>query len=147
MNIKEITKKTSLDNNIKEKSKFIDVLKGSITAIVITLISLVIFSTVLANTNINENTIIPVIIAVTAISILIGSIISVSKISKKGLLNGALVGLIYIAIIYLLSSMVNGNFSFDSNSLIIIISAKIAGLFGGIIRVTLIRLFRETNRY
>ena len=99
MNIKEITKITSLDNNIKEKSKFIDVLKGSITAIVITLISLVIFSTVLANTNINENTIIPVIIAVTAISILIGSIISVSKISKKGLLNGALVGLIYIAII------------------------------------------------
>lgn len=139
MNIKEITKKTSLDNNIKEKSKFIDVLKGSITAIVITLISLVIFSMVLANTNINENTIIPVIIAVTAISILIGSIISVSKISKKGLLNGALVGLIYIAIIYLLSSMVNGNFSFDFNSLIIIISAIIAGMFGGIIGVNLKR--------
>lgn len=139
MNIKEITKKTSLDNNIKEKSKFIDVLKGSITAIVITLISLVIFSTVLANTNINENTIIPVIIAVTAISILIGSIISVSKISKKGLLNGALVGLIYITIIYLLSSLVNGNFSFDFNSLIIIISAIIAGMFGGIIGVNLKR--------
>lgn len=139
MNIKEITKITSLDNNIKEKSKFIDVLKGSITAIVITLISLVIFSMVLANTNINENTIIPVIIAVTAISILIGSIISVSKISKKGLLNGALVGLIYIAIIYLLSSMVNGNFSFDFNSLIIIISAIIAGMFGGIIGVNLKR--------
>ena len=139
MNIKEITKKTSLDNNIKEKSKFINLLKGSITAIVITLISLVIFSTVLANTNINENTIIPVIIAVTAISILIGSIISVSKISKKGLLNGALVGLIYITIIYLLSSLVNGNFSFDLNSLIIIISAIIAGMFGGIIGVNLKR--------
>ena len=139
MNIKEITKITSLDNNIKEKSKFIDVLKGSITAIVITLISLVIFSTVLANTNINENTIIPVIIAVAAISILIGSIISVSKISKKGLLNGALEGLIFIAIIYLLSSMVNGNFSFDFNSLIIIISAIIAGMFGGIIGVNLKR--------
>ncbi len=139
MNIKEITKKTSLDNNIKEKSKFINLLKGSITAIVITLISLVIFSTVLANTNINENTIIPVIIAVTAISILIGSIISVSKISKKGLLNGALVGLIYITIIYLLSSLVNGNFSFDFNSLIIIISAIIAGMFGGIIGVNLKR--------
>ena len=139
MNIKEITKKTSLDNNIKEKSKFINLLKGSITAIVITLISLVIFSTVLANTNINENTIIPVIIAVTAISILIGSIISVSKISKKGLLNGALVGLIYITIIYLLSSLVNRNFSFDFNSLIIIISAIIAGMFGGIIGVNLKR--------
>lgn len=139
MNIKEITKKTSLDNNIKEKSKFINVLKGSITAIVITLISLVIFSTILANTNINENTIIPVIIAVTAISILIGSIISVSKISKKGLLNGALVGLIYIAIIYLLSSLVNGNFSFDLNSLIITIFAIIAGMFGGIIGVNLKR--------
>ena len=139
MYIKVITKKTSLDNNIKEKSKFINLLKGSITAIVITLISLVIFSTVLANTNINENTIIPVIIAVTAISILIGSIISVSKISKKGLLNGALVGLIYITIIYLLSSLVNGNFSFDFNSLIIIISAIIAGMFGGIIGVNLKR--------
>lgn len=139
MNIKEITKKTSLDNNIKEKSKFINLLKGSITAIVITLISLVIFSTVLANTNINENTIIPVIIAVTAISILIGSIISVSKISKKGLLNGALVGLIYITIIYLLSSLVNRNFLFDFNSLIIIISAIIAGMFGGIIGVNLKR--------
>ncbi|MGN1326748.1 MAG: TIGR04086 family membrane protein, partial [Clostridia bacterium] len=74
---------------------------------------------------------------ITAISIFIGSIISVSKIEKKGILNGALVGLIYILSIYLISSIISGSFAIDINSIILIIVAILAGMIGGIIGVNI----------
>jgi len=111
------------------------VLKGSITAIVMTLILLLIYSGLLTYTNINENTMPVVIIIVTAISILVGSLIASSKIKKSGLTNGALVGLIYICVIYLLSSIISKNFGLNTYSFIMIIASIIAGAIGGIIGV------------
>ena len=96
MNVKDITKNMVSERKTKEDSNFVRIIKGSILSIILTIICLLIFSLILAYTNISEKTMIPVITAVTAISILAGSIISVSKIEKKGIINGTLVGLIYI---------------------------------------------------
>ena len=68
----------------------IRIIKGSITAIVITLILLFIFSIILTYTSIKESAMSPVVIVITAVSILIGSSISTLKIKKMGLVNGAL---------------------------------------------------------
>lgn len=111
------------------------IIKGSITAIIITLILLLVYSCLLTYTNINENTMPVVIVIVTAISILVGSLISSSNIKKNGLANGALVALIYIVTIYLLSSIISGNFGLNMYSLIMIIASVIAGAAGGIIGV------------
>lgn len=81
------------------------VIKGSIFSIVISIILLLIYATVLTYTNVSENTMTVVLIAISGISILIGSSISGFKIKKQGMLNGALVGLIYMIFIYLLSSI------------------------------------------
>ena len=81
------------------------VIKGSIFSIVISIILLLIYATVLTYTNVSENTMTVVLIAISGISILIGSSISSFKIKKQGMLNGALVGLIYMIFIYLLSSI------------------------------------------
>lgn len=137
MNIKEITKKTLNESGTKNDSRILKIIKGSVIAILITLILLIIFSVVLANTNVNENTIVPVVTAIVAISILIGSIISISKIEKKGLLNGALVGLIYIITTYLFSSIVIGSFAINLNSVILMVAAVLAGMLGGIIGVNI----------
>lgn len=137
MNVKDITKNMVSERKTKEDSNFVRIIKGSILSIILTIICLLIFSLILAYTNIPEKTMIPVITAVTAISILAGSIISVSKIEKKGIINEALVGLIYILTIYIISSIAKGNFGITINSIILIASAIIAGMLGGIIGVNI----------
>ena len=79
----------------------------------------------------------PVVIIITSVSILIGSSISTLKIKKKGMINGGIVGLIYIVTIYVLSSISGAGFSLGLNSIIMAISAIIAGMIGGIIGINL----------
>ena len=112
-----------------------EIIKGVIISIIFTLIFLFVFSIILTYTNISESFIVPVIIVVTAISIFIGSSIGNIKKKKNGLLNGALIGGIYLLSIYLLSGIINQNFSLTMASLIIIVAGMICGMFGGIIGV------------
>ena len=111
------------------------ILKGSIISIITTLILLIIFSAMLTYTNINENTMPTVIIICTALSILIGSQIATSKIKKNGILNGALVGIIYIAFLYIISSCITKNFSLNNYSIIMMLVSILIGGVGGIIGV------------
>jgi len=114
---------------------FLNIVKGVIISIIFTLIFLFIFSIILTYTSISESFITPVIVVVTAISIFIGSSIGNIKMKKNGLLNGALIGGIYLLSIYLLSGIINQNFSLSMASIIIIIAGMICGMFGGIIGV------------
>lgn len=110
-------------------------LKGSVFSMLVTVVLLIIFATLLTYTNINENTMPTVIIIVTALSILIGSEISTSKIKKNGIINGILVGIIYILMLYLISSIVTKNFSLNNYSIIMMATSIILGGIGGIIGV------------
>ena len=116
-------------NNIKK------VIKGSAFSIIITLIGLLVYSIILSYTSVSESTIPTIVIIITAISILIGSTISTSNIKKNGIINGMFVWSIYIAIIYLLSSIVTGNFLLNITSIIMIITSVLTGALGGIIGV------------
>ena len=112
-----------------------EIIKGVIISIIFTLIFLFIFSIILTYTNISESFIKPTIIVITAISIFIGSSIGNIKMKKNGLLNGALIGGIYLLSIYLLSGIINQKFFLTTSSIIIIVSGMICGMFGGIIGV------------
>lgn len=118
-----------------ENNFFVNLIKGVGIAFIFTIILLIIFSAILTFTNINENVINPVIITVTGISVLIGSSTANNKIKKNGLLNGALVGAIYILIIYIISSLLNWRFGLNLQSLIMIVVGMIFGMLGGIIGV------------
>lgn len=126
--------------NIRESEfskNIIRIVKGSITAIILTLILLLVFAMILTYTDIKENTINPVIIVITGISILVGSSVSTLKIKKNGLINGFLVGLIYIITIYLISSITRTGFKLNLYSIIMILVSTIMGMIGGIIGVNL----------
>ena len=112
-----------------------NIIKGTIISFISTIVLLLIFSIILTYTNISESFIAPTIIVITAISIFIGSTISNSKIQKNGLLNGAIVGGIYLISIYLLSSIINQRFVLSMQSIIMIISGIVCGMFGGILGV------------
>lgn len=126
-----------MENKLEINKNMIRVIKGSIFAIVISLILLLIYASLLAYTNISETTMTPVVITISGISILIGSSISSLKIKKQGMLNGALVGLIYVLAIYLLSSILLTGFTIDTKSMIMIAVGIITGMIGGIIGVNL----------
>lgn len=112
-----------------------NIIKGVIISIIFTLIFLFIFSIILTYTNINESFTTPVIMIITAISIFIGSSLGNLKMRKNGLLNGAIIGGIYLLSIYILSGIINHNFSMTIQSIIIVVSGMICGMFGGIIGV------------
>lgn len=121
--------KLNLNNNI------IKVIKGSIISFLISVILLFIFASLLVYTSLQETTIKPVVIIISIVSILIGSSLSSIKIKKNGIINGALVGLIYILTLYVLSSIAFMGFSFNIYSIIMIIGAVLSGMIGGIIGV------------
>ncbi|MDO5555332.1 MAG: TIGR04086 family membrane protein [Clostridia bacterium] len=125
----KISENLSQNNNIKK------IIKGSTISIIITIICLIIFATLLSFTSISESTIPTVTIVITAISILIGSSLTMSTVKKNGIINGAIIGLIYITIIYLLSSIIEGNFSLNIYSVIMVIGSILAGALGGVIGV------------
>ena len=114
---------------------YLYILKGTIISIIFTLIFLFIFSIVLTYTNMSEKFINPTIIVITAISILIGSSIGNLKVKRNGLLNGAIIGAMYLIFIYFVSSILSGNFSVTLESIIMIIAGMIFGMIGGIIGV------------
>ena len=120
---------------ICENKIIINILKGVGIALISTIILLIIFSIVLTYTNIQENVINPVIMLITAISILIGSSLGNIKIKKNGLINGGIIGGIYILTIYLISSILYWKFSLNIQSIIMIIVSIIFGILGGIIGV------------
>ena len=113
----------------------LNVLKGVIISFLSTLILLLIFSLILTYSNISENIIAPTIITITAISIFIGSTIANFKMNKNGMLNGALIGGIYLIIIYLFSSIINQEFSLTIYSAIMIIASIICCMFGGVLGI------------
>lgn len=113
------------------------IFKGDAIAIIFSIIVLTIFAILLTYTNIPESTITPVVLTITGVSILIGSTISTRKIKKNGLLYGGAVGLIYIILLYVASSISISGFSLSSGSFIMLVVGAITGMIGGIIGVNL----------
>lgn len=118
-------------------SKLVQISKGIAFSIIITLVLLFIYAILLTYTSIKESTIPIVTIAITAISILAGSSISTIKLNKNGLLNGGIIGFLYVFILYIIASIVQTGFALNAYSIIMIIAAIIAGMAGGIMGVNI----------
>ena len=117
-------------------NKFIKkIFKGVLISLVVSFVLLAIFAIVLTYTSVSENTIVPVIIVVTGISILVGTILESKKIVKNGIWLGGIIGLVYVLILYIISSLLNDDFSINTQSFILILVAIFSGMIGGIIGV------------
>ena len=138
MAISNVSSEKKIQDITKEGNKnMIRIIKGSIISILITLILLTIYAALLSFTNVSENTMVPVVLIITGISILIGSSMSSINIKKQGMLNGGLVGLIYVLLIYVLSSIFFVGFEINFNSILMIIVGIVTGMIGGIIGVNM----------
>lgn len=109
--------------------------KGLGISLIVTLISIFLFSIILTYTNVSDNIIPIVIISLTFVSILVGSSISMKRESKNGMINGAIIGGIYVVLLYLISSFLNTGFALNGYTIGMIVAGTISGIIGGIIGV------------
>lgn len=123
--------------NQKGTNNVVNLFKGIIFSILITLVLLFAFAAILTYSDMQESSIPVVTIAITAISILIGSSISTIKINKNGIINGGIIGFVYIFLLYILSSVVKIGFALNAYSIVMMILAIVAGMVGGIVGVNI----------
>ena len=119
----------------KRENIVITIMKGIILSFFTTLISIFIFSAILTYTNVSEGVVPIVIIVLTFTSILIGTIISIRKISRNGMMNGAIIGGVYVVLLYLISSILNTGFIINAYTIGMVIAGIVSGIIGGIIGV------------
>ena len=118
-------------NEVKEKDErleaFLRVIKGIGISVFLSFIFLLIYSVILTYTNVNDTTIPVIVIVINVISILIGSSICTLKLNKNGILNGMIIGGLYMIILYLISGIIHMNFSFTLYSICFVLLGIIAG--------------------
>lgn len=139
MGITNINSIKKMEDITKEKgnSNLIKIFKGSAIAIVLSLIFLTIYAAILSFTSVSETTMVPVVLVLTGISILIGSSMSSISIKRQGIINGGLVGLIYVLFLYIVSSIAGVGFGLNMNSIIMLAVGIITGMIGGVIGVNI----------
>ncbi len=121
----------------KEINYPITLLKGVALSFSVTLVLIVLLAIILTYTSLSEG-VTPVVNSIIMIlSIALGSIYMSLKVSEKGWLNGAVVGLLYIIILIILGSAFNNDFKLDSFILLRMVIAIITGAVGGMIGVNL----------
>lgn len=121
---------------IEKNSKgILRITKGLTISIIISLISIFIFSIILTYSSISEGIIPIAIIVLTFISILIGTIISTRTVRKNGMLNGGIIGGVYVFMLYIISSISNTGFQLNTYTILMIIFGLLAGIIGGIIGI------------
>lgn len=115
------------------------IVREIIISIIITIILFFIMSVVLAYCDISDKIIKPTIIGVVSFSILITSFRLAKNKKEKGLIYGSLLSTIYMIILYLVSSILNGNFSVSIESIFMIIIGIVCGVIGGILGVNFLK--------
>ena len=123
---------------MEEKKFYIkDIIIGVAISFISTMLLFLIFACMMANTSISENLINPSIIILSGISIFFGAGIASKKVQKKGIFVGAAIGGIYIILMYIISSILSGNFSINMYSVMMILISILMGGIGGILGVNM----------
>jgi putative membrane protein (TIGR04086 family) len=125
---KEITKETNTVSTIG---------KGLFISILISLILILIYGLLLTYTGISESSMPTVIMVITIISIGLSSIYVAMRVTSRGWLNGAITGLLYMIIVFLISLLFKTGISMDKFILFRMLMGFIIGALAGIIGINL----------
>ncbi len=96
-------------------------LKSFLIEIIISILGMFILALILSKTNVSDNIMGNTIIGISCFSIILGGLICSRKLEMKGIVSGGIEGIIYMIILYLISSIVSGNFSLGIQGIIMIL--------------------------
>ena len=123
------------NNDEKQNDSIVSLTKEVIFSYLITAIVFIVYGILLTYTETTEKNIQIVVMITTVLSVLIGGIISSKGVSKRGLMFGMLVGIIYSIIMIMISFCVLPTIKITSKMIMIIILSISAGGIGGIIGI------------
>lgn len=124
-------------SNEKSGGAILQVLKGSIFAVFITVVSILLFALIIKLTNLPTAVIKPVNQVIKIVSVLIGTIFAFRKDKTQGLFKGILIGLVYTLLSFLVFSALDGSFNIKWSILNDLLFSGIAGAISGIIAVNI----------
>lgn len=124
--------------NTKNKYPLIGfIAKGTLIALCVSLVLVLIFAFILKFTNISDSVINPINQVIKGISIFLGVFIGLKKCKELGLVSGLLIGFIYTLLAFLVFSLLSGSFVFDITLLTDSVFGAVIGAICGIISVNI----------
>lgn len=126
-----------------ERLGLVSLVKGLLTAYVITIPAFMLFALILANTDFPSKLISPAVVVTTIISVLTAGLISTKGVKTRGWLNGSIVGLVYMVVLYCFSSLIYNNFLIDRYVITMTAIGVLTGAIGGIIGINT----KKSSRY
>ncbi len=119
----------------EHQNQFKSLVGGVCIGYSITIIVFIIYAILLTYSNLSDKGMDVVVILTTIISVIIAGFDSTKNAQSKGLLWGVLAGLIYSFILIVISSLIDGNFALDTETIITLLVAMASGGIGGIIGI------------
>lgn len=129
--IMNINVKSSENESLRISSLF----NGLLASIIVTVLAFILLALIMANTDFPQRLITPAVVLTTIVSVLTAGSVSTRGIHSKGWLNGGIVGLIYMVILYLVSSLVYNDFTIDKYVITMTAIGVLAGAIGGIVGI------------
>ncbi|WP_027634068.1 TIGR04086 family membrane protein [Clostridium hydrogeniformans] len=122
---------------MEKKALMVNVSKGVLRGVILTTVCLVIYSIIMNFVDISPKTTSVVYMVITSLSILLGSVYSSKINGEKGWIVGLLVALIYMALLMIVTALVNGGLVFTTLILVQLILALLVGFFSGMLGINL----------
>lgn len=127
-------KKLSKKNHLISCPPFI-LIKNLLIGYFVSFILFLILAFIITYTDLSLKFISPLTITIILMSILFVSILNGLKSDEKGWLTGAITGLLYMLILYIIGSVIYKNLSITSNGVMMIMVGIITGITGSIIGI------------
>lgn len=126
---------TSIVITNDSKKVWVQYVKGATVALIVSLVGILLFALLLKFVSISEGVIGPVNQVIKAISILVGTKVALKRTTNLGWLKGAILGLFYTLLAYLIFSFLSSSIVFDTTTLIDVMFGMVMGAICGIIVV------------
>ncbi len=117
---------------INENNQFKSLVGGVCIGYSITVIVFIIYAILLTYSNVSDKGMDVVVIITTIVSVMIAGYDCTKNSKSKGLLWGVLAGLLYSVILLIVSSLIDGEITFDGETIITILVAMASGGIGGV---------------
>ena len=114
---------------------FSNVIKGSLVAVSISLVLILIFALIIKFLNVPENFIMPINQIIKIVSIFIGCFTALKTYKQKGLITGVIIGLMYTTLAFLIFSILGGTFTLNLSFFVDCLFAMLIGGICGIFSV------------
>ena len=135
-----ISKKRRSTPNTKENTgKVRPIFLGTLTALLFTLVAILLFAFVIKVAGLNDNVIAPVNQVIKMAAIAIAALVAVSKAQGSHLFCGAISGVAYILVGFLVFSLIQGSFNFGME----LVSDLLMGLIAAAIVSMIVSKFKK----